>query len=234
MKHLNPIGSCDHIICIEVSYITNHFKRAMNTCILKIRVEYGRLDFEDNIFCVLSERVGDEWEELGRTEVVPNSSKARWDTSFDVHYDDNKDQMVKFELYKENLASDRLRRRDLLDSTKTLLMELVGIEKKSTRQIGQFRIHTSRPDGANFVRATAMEVLTSFAAIWSKRNWRFKTLLYTLRTRRKQQFWLSTTLIVNYCFSIEMWNVPWINWNPFEYRREQPKKNRLKFDVKSN
>lgn len=138
--HLLPVLSWNYILCLGVLAITNQFKRTMPTSNVKIRVEYNHKDFETDMFCVLFELIGDKWKEVRRTEVVPNSSKASWDTTFDFHFNDKENQIFKFEVYDENLASEGLRSKDVLESMDFPLCALIELAEGLNLE-GPFLFH---------------------------------------------------------------------------------------------
>lgn len=79
----------------------------MPTTKVKISVQCDHLASKGDIFCVLYEKVKSEWKKLGRTEVIPNASSAKWKTQIDAHYHFEKRELLRFKVYAKGSDSNK-------------------------------------------------------------------------------------------------------------------------------
>ncbi|TRY63625.1 hypothetical protein TCAL_16582 [Tigriopus californicus] len=124
----------------------------------KISVACENLSSKSGPYCTLMVKSGSQWREVGRTEVIRNSSNPIWTTKFELDYNFGKEEILKFEVQDQDMQ--------LLGSLCVTLGTLVdipgkvfdcGIEEGLSRR-GRFIITTEdpRPVPQNRVKSNFM------------------------------------------------------------------------------
>lgn len=137
---------------------------AMPTSTLELSVKCQKLCDRDVLsksdpLCVLfvvGGRGSKQWTEVGRTEMIKDTLNPEWQTKFVVDYSFEERQVVRFEVYDWDLASNRLEDHDFLGRCETTLGAIVSAQGK--RFIAVLKDTIVDNGGRIFVTAEELQV----------------------------------------------------------------------------